>query len=133
MNTKRVVLAIAFILTGRLCLAQTNEQANVESLQQAGIPSVYYESPETAHEWQSWRHSLDTFTPLLFQERPTVPTPPLGTIQTSAAPAALRNYPSESRPACPHALRIPRATSGYQIRVSRAAPPTIAIRTRQSK
>ncbi len=68
-------------------------KAHVQSLQQAGIPSVYYESPETAHEWQSWRRSLYTFSPLLFQEQPIVPTPPLGTPETSAAPAAPAELP----------------------------------------
>lgn len=43
-------------------------RANVESLQKAGIKSVFYESPDTAHEWQSWRRSLLQFAPLLFQE-----------------------------------------------------------------
>ena len=40
---------------------------NVEALQQAGIKSVFYVSPETAHEWQSWRRSLYQFAPMLFQ------------------------------------------------------------------
>ena len=35
-------------------------------LQQAGIKSVSYVSPLTAHEWQSWRRSLREFAPLLF-------------------------------------------------------------------
>jgi enterochelin esterase family protein len=42
-------------------------KANVEALKQAGINSVYYESPGTAHEWQSWRRSLNEFAPLLFK------------------------------------------------------------------
>jgi enterochelin esterase-like enzyme len=42
-------------------------KANVEALKQAGINSVYYESPGTAHEWQSWRRSLKEFAPLLFK------------------------------------------------------------------
>jgi enterochelin esterase family protein len=41
-------------------------KADVETLQQAGIKSVFYESPDTAHEWQSWRRSLYQFAPLLF-------------------------------------------------------------------
>ena len=41
-------------------------KADVEALQQAGIKSVFYESPNTAHEWQSWRRSLHEFAPLLF-------------------------------------------------------------------
>ncbi|HEX9048620.1 MAG TPA: alpha/beta hydrolase-fold protein [Verrucomicrobiae bacterium] len=42
-------------------------KASVEALKQAGIKSVFYESPNTAHEWQSWRRSLHEFAPLLFQ------------------------------------------------------------------
>lgn len=43
-------------------------KANVEALKQAGVNSVYYESPETAHEWQTWRRSLYQFAPLLFNK-----------------------------------------------------------------
>ncbi len=38
-----------------------------DALQQAGIKSVSYVSPLTAHEWQSWRRSLFEFAPLLFK------------------------------------------------------------------
>ncbi len=41
---------------------------NVEALKKAGINSVFYESPLTAHEWLSWRRSLYQFAPLLFQK-----------------------------------------------------------------
>jgi enterochelin esterase family protein len=44
-------------------------KTNVEALKQAGINSVYYESPQTAHEWESWRRSLNQFAPLLFQQK----------------------------------------------------------------
>jgi enterochelin esterase family protein len=37
------------------------------SLLKAGIKHIYYESPGTAHEWLTWRRSLNEFTPLLFQ------------------------------------------------------------------
>ena len=43
-------------------------KAHVEALKEAGINSHYYISPETAHEWQSWRRSLRKFAPLLFKE-----------------------------------------------------------------
>jgi len=43
-------------------------KANVEALGREGIKSVFYESPETAHEWLSWRRSLYQFAPLLFQD-----------------------------------------------------------------
>ena len=42
-------------------------KASVEALKQAGVNSVWYQSPETAHEWLSWRRSLHEFAPLLFQ------------------------------------------------------------------
>jgi enterochelin esterase family protein len=38
-----------------------------KKLTAAHINHVYYESPGTAHEWQSWRRSLYHFAPLLFQ------------------------------------------------------------------
>ncbi|HTX33850.1 MAG TPA: alpha/beta hydrolase-fold protein [Bryobacteraceae bacterium] len=38
-----------------------------EALQQAGIRNVFYQSPGTAHEWQTWRRDLHEFAPLLFQ------------------------------------------------------------------
>ncbi len=42
-------------------------KANVEALKAAGINCVFYVSPDTAHEWQSWWRSLHEFAPLLFQ------------------------------------------------------------------
>jgi enterochelin esterase family protein len=43
-------------------------KGNVEGLNKAGINAVFYVSPETAHEWHTWRRSLHQFAPLLFQE-----------------------------------------------------------------
>jgi enterochelin esterase family protein len=37
-----------------------------EALNSAGIKNVYYESPATAHEWQTWRRDLHEFAQLLF-------------------------------------------------------------------
>jgi enterochelin esterase-like enzyme len=34
----------------------------------AGIKSVSYESPGTAHEWLTWRRHLREFAALLFKE-----------------------------------------------------------------
>ena len=36
-------------------------------LDQQGIRYTYYESPKTAHEWLTWRRSLQNFAPLLFR------------------------------------------------------------------
>lgn len=45
----------------------TPARAMAESLKQAGITSVFYQSPGTAHEWQTWRRDLHEFAPLLFR------------------------------------------------------------------
>jgi enterochelin esterase family protein len=37
------------------------------SLVEANIKHVFYESPGTAHEWQTWRRDLKDFAPRLFQ------------------------------------------------------------------
>jgi enterochelin esterase-like enzyme len=42
-------------------------KANTEALKTAGINSHFYVSPNTAHEWQSWRRSLREIAPLLFK------------------------------------------------------------------
>ena len=44
-------------------------KTNVAALKADGVNSVYYESPNTAHEWQTWRRSLHEFAPLLFKEQ----------------------------------------------------------------
>ena len=46
----------------------TAAKANHEALEKLGIKNTYYESPNTAHEWQTWRRSLYQFAPLLFQD-----------------------------------------------------------------
>ena len=43
-------------------------KANADTLKQAGMNSVFYVSPETAHEFLSWRRSLREFAPLLFNK-----------------------------------------------------------------
>ena len=50
---------------------ETNGAARIpaaaEEWTQTGIRAVAYISPETGHEWQSWRRSLYEFAPLLFK------------------------------------------------------------------
>lgn len=43
-------------------------RANAEALKAAGINSVFYVSPNTGHEFQSWRRSLRELAPLLFKD-----------------------------------------------------------------
>jgi enterochelin esterase family protein len=40
---------------------------NTTKLKEAGMNTHFYVSPQTAHEWQSWRRSLYQFAPLLFK------------------------------------------------------------------
>ncbi len=57
-----IVLANALSLS--FCVAQTTV---VEEWNKVGIKGVSYISPETAHEWQSWRRSLYQFAQLIFK------------------------------------------------------------------
>jgi enterochelin esterase-like enzyme len=43
-------------------------KGNAEKLKQIGINSIFYVSPDTAHEFLSWRRSLREFAPLLFKK-----------------------------------------------------------------
>jgi enterochelin esterase-like enzyme len=43
-------------------------KVNSDALKKAGINSVFYVSPNTAHEFLSWRRSLREFAPLLFRD-----------------------------------------------------------------
>jgi enterochelin esterase family protein len=62
---KQKVKVVFFSFGGREHGAQA--RADAEALKQSGVNAFYYESPLTAHEWQSWRRSLHQFAPLLFQ------------------------------------------------------------------
>ena len=44
-----------------------NQQATTDELRNSGMNAHVYVSPETAHEWQSWRRSLYQFAQLLFK------------------------------------------------------------------
>src|SRR5262249_38325689 len=46
-----------------------------KALDEAGIKHVVFESPGTAHEWQTWRRSMHDFAPRLFRD-PTSATGP---------------------------------------------------------
>ncbi len=63
-------------------------KAGIEALQQAGIKSVFYVSPDTAHEWQSWRRGLHEFAPLLFQDVSATVASAAKPAETGAAAAA---------------------------------------------
>jgi enterochelin esterase family protein len=55
---------------GAMAGFSANPQASVDALKAEGINAVFYVSPMTAHEFQSWRRSLREFAPLLFKDQP---------------------------------------------------------------
>ncbi|MDZ7345269.1 MAG: hypothetical protein ONA69_00585, partial [candidate division KSB1 bacterium] len=44
-------------------------QENTEALKNAGINAHFYVSPNTAHEWQTWRRSFYQFAQLIFKNK----------------------------------------------------------------
>jgi alpha-L-arabinofuranosidase len=72
-------------------------KAGVESLQQAGIKGVFYVSPDTAHEWQTWRRSLHEFAPLLFQDQP-MPVAQAAAPSPITSPALITSPPLSTSP-----------------------------------
>jgi enterochelin esterase family protein len=58
---------VVFVSYGSAEGGAANAKATADALKQAGVNSHYYVSPDTAHEWQTWRRSLFEFAPLLFQ------------------------------------------------------------------
>ena len=46
---------------------RTGIGAAAQALKDAGVNVVYFESAGTAHEWQTWRRSLNDFLPRLFR------------------------------------------------------------------
>ncbi|MHA6720530.1 alpha/beta hydrolase [Sphingomonas sp. RS6] len=47
---------------------RVDPRANAAALKAAGIPSAFYVSPNTGHEFQTWRRSLHELAPLLFRD-----------------------------------------------------------------
>jgi alpha-L-arabinofuranosidase len=69
---------------------------NTEALAAAGVNTYFYVSPETAHEWQSWRRSLHQFAQLAFQENPMQIAAALKTTETAAGPSTAADSPISS-------------------------------------
>lgn len=55
-------------LTGGRTRRGDNPQEATDALKKTGINSVFYVSPDTAHEFLSWRRSLRELAPLLFRD-----------------------------------------------------------------
>jgi len=65
--TDKSKVKLVFMSFGSRENGSANLKAAADVLNQAGIKSVSYVSPLTAHEWQSWRRSLREFAMLLFK------------------------------------------------------------------
>jgi enterochelin esterase family protein len=65
--TDKSKMKLVFMSFGSRERGSDGLKAAADVLNQAGIKSVSYVSPLTAHEWQSWRRSLREFAPLLFK------------------------------------------------------------------
>jgi len=60
---------VVFFSFGSLEPGAPSAKAAAAALKTEGVNSYYFESPGTAHEWQTWRRSLREFAPLLFQDK----------------------------------------------------------------
>jgi enterochelin esterase family protein len=63
---KRVHLLWVGVGTEEPAMMKTGLERLHTSLVEANIQHVFYESPGTAHEWQTWRRDLKDFAPRLF-------------------------------------------------------------------
>ena len=67
MNAFKKQAKVVFFSFGSLEPGAPGAKAAAATLKERGVNSFYYESPGTAHEWQSCRRSLYNFAPLLFR------------------------------------------------------------------
>ena len=65
--TDKTKVKLVFMSYGSRERGSDGVKAAADALNQAGIKSVSYVSPLTAHEFQSWRRSLREFAQLLFK------------------------------------------------------------------
>ncbi|MFZ0962846.1 MAG: alpha/beta hydrolase-fold protein [Terriglobia bacterium] len=65
---KRVHLLWVGVGTAEPAMMHAGLERLHTSLQEANIQHVFYESPGTSHEWQTWRRDLKDFAPRLFQQ-----------------------------------------------------------------
>ena len=63
---KRVKLLWLGVGTAESPMFRSSISGAATALQRAGVDVVYFESPGTAHEWQTWRRDLNEFAPRLF-------------------------------------------------------------------
>lgn len=64
---RRVHLLWIGVGTDEPAMMKNSIQKLNTSLTEANVQHVFYESPGTSHEWQTWRRDLNDFAPRLFQ------------------------------------------------------------------
>jgi enterochelin esterase-like enzyme len=64
-KVKLLYLSIGTVEPERMYKSVNNFHSGLEKL---GIKHVYYESPGTSHEWQTWRRSLNQFASMIFKD-----------------------------------------------------------------
>jgi enterochelin esterase family protein len=64
---KRVHLLWLGVGTDEPAMMKSGLERLNKSLDEAHVKHVFYESPGTSHEWQTWRRDLKDFAPRLFQ------------------------------------------------------------------
>ena len=67
LGTFKKIVKLVFMSFGGREGGSSRIGAAADEWNKAGIKGVSYVSPETAHEWQSWRRSLHEFAQLLFK------------------------------------------------------------------
>ena len=67
MDSFKKKVKVVFMSFGGREAGATKIPGAAEEWNSAGIKGVSYVSPETAHEWQSWRRSLHEFASLIFK------------------------------------------------------------------
>ncbi len=87
-------------------------RANTDALKAAGVNACFYVSPDTGHEWQSWRRSLYQFAPLIFQERPVEMAAAVLPASGASTPAAPPTTAAVTAPAVPVAGQPIRIKAG---------------------
>lgn len=65
--TDKEKIKIVFMSYGSRERAAESTKTAADALNSAGIKSVSYISPDTAHDWITWRRSFYQFAPLIFQ------------------------------------------------------------------
>ena len=65
---KRVHLLWVGVATAEPAMMLTGITRLHDALQAAHIQHIFYQSPGTSHEWQTWRRDLNDFAPRLFRQ-----------------------------------------------------------------